>query len=52
MSLRATEKPKLGKAPGREVIGVPGVVERVHQAEVRVPVVAQVEVKAFEPSRR
>ena len=51
MLLMATERPKR-ESIAREVIGWPGVSERVHQAEVGVPVVAQVEVKASEPSRR
>ena len=51
MSLRATEIPKK-ELLAREVIGSSVDLERVHQAEVGVPVVAQFEVKTFEPSRR
>ena len=51
MSLRATEEPK-AELTAREVIGWSVDSERVHHGEVRVPVVAQVEVKASEPSRR
>ena len=36
----------------REVVGASVDSERVHHGEVEVPVVAQVEVKASEPSRR
>ena len=55
MSLRATEVPKK-ESLAREVIGSSVDLERAHHGELRgevaVAVVAQVEVKASEPSRR